>query len=94
VNQTLLDIFECETLDEFLELTHGSFKGIVHPEDYEEISASINSQIEKSKANLDFVKYRIITKTGKVKNIRDYGRLVHNHGDVDLYYVFLVEDYE
>ena len=94
VNQTLLDIFECKTLDEFLELTHGSFKGIVHPEDYEEISASINSQIEKSKANLDFVKYRIITKTGKVKNIRDYGRLVHNHGDVDLYYVFLVEDYE
>ena len=94
VNQTLLDIFECDSLDEFLELTGSSFKGIVHPEDYEEISKSIDDQIEKSKAKLDFVKYRIVTKSGKVKHVRDYGRLVHNHGDVDLYYVFLVEDYD
>lgn len=92
VNEMLLDIFECKTLDEFIEHTKGSFKGIVHPEDYEEVSKSIKEQISKSESNLDFVKYRIITKTGKVKYVRDYGHLVKNDNDADLYYVFIVEE--
>lgn len=45
VNEMLLDIFECETVEEFLELTNGSFKGIVHPEDYQEVRESIYEQI-------------------------------------------------
>lgn len=92
VNEMLLDIFECDTLEEFLELTKGSFAGIVHPDDYQEVSRSIVQQINESNANLDFVKYRIITKNGKVKQVRDYGHLVHNDSDADLYYVFLVEE--
>ena len=67
INEMLLDIFECKTLDEFLELTKGSFAGIVHPEDYQEVSRSIAKQISENESNLDFVKYRIITKTGKIK---------------------------
>ena len=93
VNEMLLEIFDCKTLDEFLELTGGSFKGMVHPADYQEVSRSIVEQIEKSEANLDFVKYRIITRKGKVKYVRDYGHLVKNENDADLYYVFLVEEY-
>ena len=93
VNEMLLDIFECDTLDEFLTLTKGSFQGIVHPEDYQEVSRSIARQINENESNLDFVKYRIITKTGKVKYVRDYGHLVHNDSDADLYYVFLVEEH-
>ena len=49
-----------DELDEFLEHTGGSFKGIVHPQDYLEVSRSIAKQISESNANLDFVKYRII----------------------------------
>lgn len=93
VNEMLLDIFECNTLEEFLNLTNGSFAGIVHPEDYQEVSRSIAQQISESNANLDFVKYRIITKNGKVKYVRDYGHLVNNDSDVDLYYVFIVEEH-
>ncbi len=92
VNEMLLEIFECDTLEEFLELTKGSFSGIVHPEDYQEVTRSIAKQINENESNLDFVKYRIITKTGKVKYVRDYGHLVHNDSDADLYYVFLVEE--
>lgn len=93
VNEMLLDIFECKNLDEFLELTKGSFHGIVHPEDYQEVSRSIAQQISETDANLDFVKYRIITKTGKIKYVRDYGHLVRNENDADLYYVFIVEEH-
>ncbi|MBQ7358512.1 MAG: EAL domain-containing protein [Lachnospiraceae bacterium] len=94
VNETLLTIYECDDLDEFLELTKGSFKGMVHPEDYERISDSINEQIERNDTDMDFVQYRIITKKGAVKNVRDYGKLIRNDNDTDLYYVFLVEDYK
>lgn len=93
VNETLLTIYECDNLDEFLTLTGGSFKGMVHPEDYDYISKSIDEQIERNDSDMDFVQYRIITKKGTVKYVRDYGRLIRNDNDADLYYVFLVEDY-
>ena len=92
VNEMMLDIFECETLDDFLELTNGSFSGIVHPEDYQEVRNSIYEQINASDKKMDYVRYRIITKTGKIKFVRDYGHLVHMDSDVDLFYVFIVEE--
>ena len=92
INEMLLDIFECETVDEFLELTGGSFSGIVHPGDYKEVRRSIYEQISTSDKKMDYVRYRIITKTGKVKYVRDYGHLVHGDSDVDLFYVFVVEE--
>ena len=92
VNEMLLDIFECETLDEFIELTQGSFKGIVHPDDYQTVRESIYKQINESDKKIDCIRYRIITKNGKVKHVRDYGHLVHRDNDVDLFYVFIVEE--
>ena len=92
VNEMLLDIFECETLDEFLDLTKGSFVGIVHPEDYQEVRQSIYKQISINEKKMDCIRYRILTKTGKVKYVRDYGRLVRGESDVDMFYVFLVEE--
>ena len=92
VNETLLAIYECKTLDEFMRLTGGSFRGMVHPEDYDRIEESIEQQVKENDASMDFVKYRIITKNGKLKNVRDYGRLIEREDNVALYYVFLVED--
>ena len=88
----LLDIYECETVAEFLELTKGSFAGMVHPADYPEVRRSIATQIRANDTNMDFVKYRIITKKGNIKYVHDYGHLVHNDIDVDLFYVFIVEE--
>lgn len=92
VNEMLLDIYECETVAEFLELTKGSFAGMVHPADYPEVRRSIATQIRANDTNMDFVKYRIITKKGNIKYVHDYGHLVHNDIDVDLFYVFIVEE--
>ena len=93
VNETLLSIYDCDTLEDFLELTGSSFRGMVHPEDYPKISESIKVQIANDDMGMDFVKYRIVTKNGSIKQVRDYGRLIQSDGDADLYYVFLVEDY-
>jgi len=88
-NEALLRMFECKNAEDFYELTGNRFKGIVHPDDYEKVEACIKNQITRSEDKLDYVKYRIITRTGKVKWVNDYGRLVKNEHDEDVFYVFL-----
>ena len=92
VNKMLLDIFECDCVDEFIELTNGSFAGIVYPDDYQDVRRSIYEQINANDSNMDYVRYRIQTKNGNIKYVRDYGHLVHMDNDVDLFYVFIVEE--
>ena len=88
-------MFECETEEEFKELTGNSFKGIVHPEDYDRVVNCINNQIANSRNNnFDSVDYRIITKNGNVHNVHDYGHLVKNEYNEEVYYVFLAKDIE
>ena len=91
INEEMLNLFECDTREEFLELTNASFKGIVHPDDYERVEQSIYRQIDESDDKMDYVSYRIITKNGKIKHVHDYGHLVHNDVDDDLFYVFINE---
>ena len=94
-NEELLRMFECENEHEFKALTNNSFKGIVHPDDYERVVNTINKQIANSENNsFDSVKYRIITKNGKVHEVQDYGHLVKNEYDEEVYYVFLAKDIE
>ena len=63
-NNAVLKIFGCENIEEFKELTHNTFKGMIYPQDYEGLSASINAQIGESHDNLDYVEYRIVRKDG------------------------------
>ena len=64
VNQAILRLFNCNSIEEFKELTGNSFRGMVHPEDLEAVEASIWEQIHKSQYDLDYVEYRIIQKGG------------------------------
>lgn len=88
-NKALLRIFQCETLTEFRELTGNSFKGIVHPEDLDEIEQSIRKQISESRYDLDYVEYRITRKDGIVRWIEDYGHYIHSETVGGIFYVFL-----
>ena len=92
VNEALLDIYECETIDEFMELTHQSFRGMVHVDDYERVDKEIKIQIARSEKKYDKVKYRIKTKKGNIKYVTDYGHLVTKDYNDDIFYVFIVED--
>ena len=85
-NKAMLRIFECDTLEEFLTLTGGSFQGIVHPEDLDEVENSIEEQIRLSRYDLDYVEYRVVTKSGKVRWIDDYGHFIHSEKYGDIFY--------
>lgn len=88
-NKALLRIFNCDTFEEFEQLTGNSFQGIVHPEDLDEVQKSIQEQIASSRYDLDYVEYRIIQKGGNVRWIEDYGHFVHSQNLGDIFYVFV-----
>ena len=90
-NKALLRIFQCDTMEEFREMTGNSFRGIVHPEDLEEVEESIKDQIKGSQFDLDYVEYRIIAKDGSIRWIEDYGHFVHSDKVGDVFYVFLAD---
>ncbi len=87
-NQALLRIFECATLEEFRAWTGNSFHGIVHPDDLEEVEASIAKQITESQYDLDYVEYRIIRKDGAIGWVEDYGHFIQSEAG-DIFYVFI-----
>ena len=90
-NHELLKIFECETAEEFLNLTGGTFRGLVHPDDMDAAERSIRKQLESDVDHLDHLYYRIITRTGKVKSIVEFGRLYRDPKQGELFYVFIVD---
>ncbi|WP_024865794.1 PAS domain-containing hybrid sensor histidine kinase/response regulator [Butyrivibrio sp. FCS014] len=91
VNQSTCDIYGCETVEDFRELTGNTFKGMVHPEDYEEIQSSIDQQIHhpSNRRNIDYVVYRIIRKDGSLRWVDDYGHFATLTGYGEVYYVFI-----
>ena len=89
VNKATLDIFGCENLEEFRKLTGYTFKGMLHPEDYATVSASIVDQINRSEDNMDYVEYRIIRKDGAVRWVDDYGHYSVTGNFGGIYYVFI-----
>ena len=72
-NRAVWQIFGCETLEEFKQHTGYTFRGMIHPDDYAQVSSSIVEQIEGSKNDLDYVEYRIIRKDGEVRWLDDLG---------------------
>lgn len=90
VNHTLLQIYGCQTKEEFWELTGGTFEGMVHPEDLEEVLHSIASQITAT-SQLDHVMYRIIRKNGEIRWVDDYGKLGTGSDGKEFFYVFITD---
>ena len=88
-NRAVFDIFGCDDLNDFKDLTGFTFRGMVYPEDYRKISDSIKEQVKESKADLDFVEYRIVRKDGELRWIEDYGHYIKYDEQNSLYYVFI-----
>lgn len=88
-NRALLRIFQCGSMEEFRTLTGNSFRGIVCPEDLDEVERSIREQVARSKYDLDYVEYRVRRRDGQIRWIEDYGHFVRGGSGRDIFYVFL-----
>ena len=88
-NKPVCDIYGCSDIDEFKALTGFTFKGMVYPEDYNRISASIAQQIDASEDQMDYAEYRIVRKDGKIRWVDDYGHYCETKAYGGIYVVFI-----
>lgn len=85
----LVRLFGCVDAEQFRALTGNTFKGIVHPDDWERVSASINEQVER--CDSDYVRYRIVRADGEVRWVDDWGHLVRDATGTLWFYVTLMD---
>ena len=90
-DENILNLYGCRDMADFREFTKNSFKGMVHPEDYEKIQNEIQSQTMTVEKRHDYVRYRIITKKGETRYIEDFGHLLHGEHGRSFFYVFIVD---
>ena len=88
-NKAVFDIYGCSSLEEFKSLTGYTFRGMVHPDDYDRISSSIIHQIATSDEQMDYAEYRIIRRDGAVRWVDDYGHLAETKAYGRVYVVFI-----
>ncbi|MBP5091613.1 MAG: EAL domain-containing protein [Bacilli bacterium] len=74
-NQKLLELFECETKEEFSELCGGSFKGAVAKGSYDLVKDTIDKQVKQS-GGIAYLSYQIKTKKGRLIPVEHCARLV------------------
>ncbi|SDB59186.1 bifunctional diguanylate cyclase/phosphodiesterase [Butyrivibrio sp. INlla16] len=90
-DENIVKLYECDSLDDFMNLTGGCFSGMVYSEDYGATQGAISKQTVFGAMRHDYVRYRIQTKSGKLRYVEDFGHLVHAEGGVSYYYVYIVD---
>jgi len=88
-NEAVFTIFGCDDLEDFKKLTGFTFRGMLHPDDYQAVADSISHQITHSDENMDYAEYRIIRKDGAVRWVDDYGHYTDTEAYGGIYYVFI-----
>ena len=88
-NKAVFTIFGCDGLDDFKQLTGYTFKGMLHPDDYEAVTSSIKQQIGENDEKMDYAEYRIVRKDGGVRWVDDYGHYTETEEYGGIYYVFI-----
>ena len=87
-NRAVFAIYGCADLEEFRKLTGFTFRGMVYPDDYREISNSIAKQIDANMERMDYAVYRIQRKDGAIRWVDDYGHYTETDAYGGVYVVF------
>ncbi len=81
VNQALLELYECDTKEQFDILTGGSFEGTVFHEDLKELWMPLLSKEEgREYKGVKRVTYRIVTRFGRIRYVETFGKFHFNGG--------------
>ena len=90
-DKNVINLYGCNSLDEFREFVGNTFEGMVHPDDFNKIQNQIQAQTLFGELRHDYVRYRIKTKQGETKYVEDFGHLLHGANGKSFYYVFIVD---
>lgn len=90
-DENVIRLYGCESMDEFRAHTGNSFRGMVHPEDWERVERGIQTQTFSSSKRHDYVRYRILTRQGACRYVEDFGHVLYGDDGAIYYYVFIVD---
>ena len=94
-NQSLVHLFECESLEEFLEQVGHSFYGMVSGSQARGIRKEISLQVQEKNLNSGRLFYHIMTKKGNIYLAEEHWALVQDPVEGPLFYSFLISrEYE
>jgi len=88
-NTECYKIFQCQSVEEFMKLTKGSFRNLVYQDDYIPVINRINTQLHINGTGYDHVVYRIKRADGEIRWIDDYGHLVKDAKFGKVFHVFI-----
>lgn len=95
-NQAMIDLLECDSFEDFMHYTGGTFFSILYPGEEEIMKKEFHRQLDEkdNKDHTDFLTFRIVTKKGRVVTVEDMGRKKENPFYGELYYIFMYDKAE
>lgn len=95
-NRAMIDLLECDSFEDFMHYTGGTFFSFLYPGEEEIMKKEFHRQLdEKDNQNhTDFLTFRIVTKKGRVVTVEDMGRKKDNPFYGELYYIFMYDKAE
>ena len=91
-NGRALDIFECESFEEFSSFVGERFKNVILPEDYKIVNQELMDQFTSKKDVTKQITYRTKTGKGKIKRVYHVGKIFKKTPYGDIFSVFVSED--
>jgi hypothetical protein len=87
----MLELFDCESYEEFLEHTGGIFSGVMYEGDHVRVREELERQMSLDDVgSKDYVRYRIRVRGGSLRSVIEVGHLIEVEGDRKLFYELLV----
>lgn len=89
VNSAIINMYDCKDLSEFMELTGGTYLGMIYDGDVDMLRKNIKKQFESEDNHYIRMNYRIMTKSGNIKYVEDYGRYQMDTEEGPVCYAFI-----
>lgn len=92
-SSTLVELMECDSLDDFMKYTKMSLDRIFPDSEKEAARAAIDRQLENpfNRHRFYFITANILTKKGNLRPVEIRGHRSHNANYGDVFYIFLYE---
>ena len=91
-NARALDIFECESAEQFRDFVGANFRNAILPEDYAKVGEELKEQFQKDSGLTKQISYRTRTRKGKIKRIYHVGRVYKDTPYGHVFSAFISED--
>lgn len=89
-NREMIRLTGCQSMDELLTYTQGSFRNLIRQEERKTVEQDIWTQIEDGHRN-DYIHFHLKKQDGSLLEVLDHGRIVENERYGKVFYVLIMD---